>query len=70
VGKIRNKLIVLTLMALSDVAHAGDGSLTLTVENDVFTNSDNNYTNGVGVSWVSGAVDTQDDGFLGQWTRI
>ena len=29
------------------------GALTVTVENDVATGSDNNYTNGVGVTWVS-----------------
>jgi hypothetical protein len=26
---------------------------TVTLENDVFTGSDNNYTNGIGISWVS-----------------
>jgi hypothetical protein len=52
-------------------ASAGsDGTLTLTVENDVFTGSDNNYTNGIGVTWVSGAVNADDDGFVGRWTRF
>ena len=32
------------------------GALTLTVDNDVFTGSDNNYTNGLGVTWVSADV--------------
>jgi hypothetical protein len=48
---------------------SGEGALTLLVENDVFTNSDNNYTNGVGVAWVSGAVAAEDSGFVGHWTR-
>ena len=36
------------------------GALTVTVENDVATGSDNNYTNGVGVTWVSNAIDTYE----------
>lgn len=46
------------------------GALTLTVENDVFTNSDNNYTNGAGASWVSKAIDTGDDSLVGRWTQL
>jgi hypothetical protein len=38
-----------------------DGALTLTLENDVFTGSDNNYTNGLGISWVSNDIDTYDE---------
>jgi len=63
-------LMVIGLLAMSDVSQAGNGALTLTVENDVFTNSDNNYTNGIGITWVSPAVDADDDGFVGQWTRF
>ena len=37
------------------------GAWTVTLENDVFTSSDNNYTNGIGVSWVSNALDTYDE---------
>ena len=40
------------------------GALTVTVENDVATGSDNNYTNGVGVTWVSDAIDTYEKGSL------
>ncbi len=40
------------------------GALTVTVENDVATGSDNNYTNGVGVTWVSNAIDTYEKGSL------
>ena len=37
------------------------GAWTVTIENDVTTGSDNNYTNGVGVSWVSKATDTYEE---------
>jgi hypothetical protein len=33
-----------------------DGALTVTFENDTLTGSDNNYTNGIGFSWVSNAI--------------
>ncbi len=42
-------------------AGAYDGALTITLENDVFTGSDNNYSNGVGISWVSNSIDTYDE---------
>ncbi len=62
-SKTRDKLTKLTLIALDEAAHASNGSLTLTVENDVFTSSDNNYSHGVGVPWVSGAADVHDEGY-------
>ncbi len=37
------------------------GALTMTLENDTFTGSDNNYTNGLGVTWVSNAIDTYEE---------
>ena len=41
---------------------------TITLENDAFTGSDNNYTNGLGVSWVSGPIDTYDEqSFVRRW---
>ena len=44
------------------------GALTVTVENDAFTGSDNNYTNGIGVSWVSNAIDTYEEkSFVRRW---
>jgi hypothetical protein len=52
-------------------AAAYDGALTLIVENDAFTGSDNNYTNGVGISWVSADLDTYDrESFLNEWGRF
>ena len=46
------------------------GAWTVTIENDRATGSDNNYTNGLGLAWVSGAVDAGNDGFVGRWTRM
>ena len=37
------------------------GAWTLTWENDTATGSDNNYTNGAGLSWVSRAIDTYEE---------
>jgi lipid A 3-O-deacylase len=49
---------------------AGNGSVTVALENDVFSGSDNNYTNGLGITWVSGAIGRDDPGPLGRWTRF
>ncbi|NJL59159.1 MAG: lipid A deacylase LpxR family protein, partial [Desulfobacteraceae bacterium] len=75
--RIRMKIALAALLALCTVgcvaqsAAAYDGALTLIVENDCFTNSDNNYTNGVGISWVSAGLDTYDhESFLGKWGRF
>ena len=38
-----------------------DGAMTVTIENDTFTNSDNNYTNGIGATWVSNDLETYDE---------
>lgn len=48
-----------------------DGAVTLTVENDIFTGSDNNYTNGLGVTWASADLDTyEDDRFVSKWGKF
>lgn len=66
--------VLLSLSALGSVTQssaAQDEALTLTVENDIFTGSDNNYTNGVGISWVSADLDTYGDkSFLNEWGRF
>ncbi|MFZ5572656.1 MAG: lipid A deacylase LpxR family protein [Thermodesulfobacteriota bacterium] len=50
---------------------AYDGVWTLIIENDAFTNSDNNYTNGVGISWVSADLGTYDgEKFVSKWGRF
>ena len=38
-----------------------DGAMTITVENDTFTGSDNNYTNGIGATWNSNEISTYDE---------
>ncbi len=35
-----------------------DGAFSIVVENDIVTGSDSNYTNGIGVSWSSNAIET------------
>jgi hypothetical protein len=45
--------------------------MTLTIENDKFTGSDNNYTNGIGLTWVSKDLKTYDDeSFLRKWGKF
>jgi hypothetical protein len=66
---------VLSLCALGCMmqANAADngGALTLNLDNDLFTGSDNNYTNGLGVTWVSPDVSTYaDDRFVSKWSRF
>ena len=52
-------------------ANARGEALTITGENDVLTNSDNNYTNGGAISWVSADLDTYDsDSFVSKWARF
>jgi hypothetical protein len=49
------------------VAHGG--ALTLTLENDTFTGSDNNYTNGLGIGWSTDEVGTYDEeSFVRRWS--
>lgn len=44
------------------------GALTVTIENDSFTGSDNNYTNGIGVGWSTDEVATYGEGsFVRGW---
>lgn len=64
-------LLWYTIGFMTQSAMATDGALTLTVENDSWTGSDSNYTNGVGISWVSAGLDTYDDeSFVRQWGRL
>jgi hypothetical protein len=71
---LRTKLAGLVLPPLSAVIFAAQataasaGALTIAVENDAFTKSDNNYTNGVGVTWVSDDLERYAaDRFVGKW---
>ena len=69
---LRTKPVVLALLAFCAVACVTQSTaayaeaLTVTAENDVFTGSDNNYTNGIGVTWVSNDLDSYDDGQVRQ----
>lgn len=46
-----------------------EGALTLTIENDSFTGSDNNYTNRIGLWWSTDEVGTYGEGSLvRRWT--
>lgn len=67
-------LLVLSAAAashLAQVTHAQAGAVTLTLENDLFTGSDNNYTNGIGLSWVSDAMDTYDEcNLVRRWAEL
>lgn len=48
-----------------------DGAMTITVENDTFTGSDNNYTNGIGATWNSNEINTYaDDSFVRRWAKF
>jgi hypothetical protein len=52
-------------------APAHGGALTVTLENDTFSGSDNNYTNGLGLSWVSNAIDIYDErSFVRRWGQF
>lgn len=54
--------------ARPDPAEHG-GALTLTIENDTFTGSDNNFTNGIGLGWATDEVGTYGEGsFVSNWT--
>ena len=49
----------------------GDLTFAITMENDIFTVSDNNYTNGAGISVQTGELSNDDDGdFLGDWVEF
>jgi hypothetical protein len=50
-------------------AAADDAAFTFTLENDVLTGSDNNYTNGFGLSYVSGETHSYDeDSLMRKWS--
>lgn len=67
-------LVLLSLSAAEGAAQSTPsyrGAVTVTVENDVLTHTDNNYTNGIGVTWVSNAIDTYDEAdFARKWGKF
>ena len=71
---LRRILVSLALVPLwaigcvTQATAANDEALTFTIENDNVTGSDNNYTNGVGVTWVSSDLGSYDaDRFVRRW---
>ncbi len=71
------KLASLALVPLGAIGYAtlasaaNDEALTITLENDLLTGSDNNYTNGAGVTWVSSNLESYDDDkFVSGWSRF
>jgi hypothetical protein len=63
--------LLLSIFFLARVASAGtyDGVFTFTFENDTFTGSDDNYTNGIGFTWTTANVANYDaDSFVARWT--
>lgn len=68
------KLVFLALIASTAVGCATrspsthEGAFTFTLENDTLTGSDNNYTNGLGVTWVSNELGSYgDERFVRKW---
>jgi lipid A 3-O-deacylase len=58
-----------TVEAAEPVPDLG-GAWTVTLENDKLTGSDNNYSNGIGLSWVSKPIDTYGEhSIVGRWGR-
>jgi len=54
----------------ADASETG-GAVTLTVENDTWTGSDDAYTNGLGATWVSDNLDAYDEkAFVHQWGKF
>ena len=74
---LRTKLVVFALLPFCALACVTQSTasyadaLTVTVENDTFTGSDNNYTNGIGATWVSNDLHSYDDDrFVSKWGRF
>jgi hypothetical protein len=70
--KMRTALVaLLSLTAVGCATQstpAYDGALTFALENDTLTGTDNSYTNGVGITWVSANLDDYDeDSFVRKW---
>jgi hypothetical protein len=64
-------IALLSLAATDGIAQSTApyrGAWTVTVENDRATGSDNNYSNGVGVTWISNAIGTyEEQSFVRRW---
>ena len=49
---------------LAFLPDSGDANLTFYLDNDLFANEDEDYTNGVRLSWISGARDPEEFGWV------
>lgn len=70
-------LVSLAMLGLFVCAHATasprsyDGAFTFTLENDAFTGSDSNYTNGLGFAWSTNELGSYDQSeFPARWGRF
>ena len=54
---------------LSFLPDRGDAHLTFYLDNDLFAGTDQNYTNGARLSWISGARDPEALGVVQRWLR-
>ena len=51
-------------------AAAGESAMTFTLDNDILTGSDDNYTNGFGLTYVSADIDSYgEDSFIRKWSK-
>lgn len=50
--------------ALSFLPDKGDANLTFYLDNDLFSDTDENYTNGARLSWISGSRDPNEFGWV------
>jgi len=66
---LRSSLLAVCLAATAcQTSDEAGGRWSLSLDNDTFTGSDNNYTNGLGIGWASPERDQlDDDGLLAGW---
>jgi hypothetical protein len=61
--------VLVSAQGLALLPDRGDGHLTFYLDNDLFAGTDENYTNGVRLSWISGARDPKEFGLVQNWLR-
>lgn len=64
VGQLVSTAVVRADDTFSFLPDTGDANLTFYLDNDLFAAEDENYTNGVRLSWMSGARDPEEFGWL------
>ena len=66
-------LVAVPCLAWADSSNmlpdSGDAHLTFYLDNDLFSGTDANYTNGIRLSWISGARDPNAFGLVHRWLR-